>query len=461
MTDVIVSALLTRCMDPGDSANKIKLPGAKLADLSNEQLYDYMRPWHSTLGSAKAVVLFDELPQTFIDQYNGDNVRFVQFACDPTENVWAARYRMFERWLADNPVDRVLFSDINDVAFSSNPFEWLDKWELPAQMVFGEELNPFRTNGWFSGDALKRMPDELAAFFRGAPETKPLSAGLWGGPAPEVLEFTRQLIKLLDQYEGVRRQYPVIGWDMILFNYLAHSTLTRFATFAMHLATLPHYLAGITLRWNDNPNAIEHNTQRSRAFADGRVSWNRGSPMCWEEIPGWFDFQRIYDEALNRAYLPSVFVEVGSWFGKSCAYMAQQIRDRRRKVDFYAVDTWKGSANQDELVAIVEERGGDLFPDWQMNMDRCNVLEYVTPIQLPSVEAAAKFPDGSIDFCFIDGDHGREAVKADIAAWLPKMKPNGVLAGHDYQMPEVRQAVKESGLRFRRWEKCWIVDPPH
>lgn len=49
-----------------------------------------------------------------------------------------------------------------------------------------------------------------------------------------------------------------------------------------------------------------------------------------------------------------------------------------------------------------------------------------------SRDAASMVPDGSLDFVFIDADHSYEGVRGDIRAWLPKLRGDGVLGGHDY-----------------------------
>lgn len=54
-------------------------------------------------------------------------------------------------------------------------------------------------------------------------------------------------------------------------------------------------------------------------------------------------------------------------------------------------------------------------------------------LKMSSVEAASKIDDGSLDFVFLDADHSYEGLKADIAAWLPKVKRGGWLGGHDYE----------------------------
>lgn len=88
----------------------------------------------------------------------------------------------------------------------------------------------------------------------------------------------------------------------------------------------------------------------------------------------------------------------------------------------------------------------------------------ITILRSPSLEACKKFPNEHFDFVYIDAVHSYEAVKQDIAAWLPKIKSGGVLAGHDYDVvfPGVIQAVDEfiRNSEYKLYQKehdWWIV----
>ena len=53
-------------------------------------------------------------------------------------------------------------------------------------------------------------------------------------------------------------------------------------------------------------------------------------------------------------------------------------------------------------------------------------------IRALSHQAASLFPNNSLDYVYIDGNHAYEWVKQDIETWWPKLKKGGIFAGHDY-----------------------------
>lgn len=64
-------------------------------------------------------------------------------------------------------------------------------------------------------------------------------------------------------------------------------------------------------------------------------------------------------------------------------------------------------------------------------------VEKLTPLgcdimRMTSLAAAAQVPDGSLDFVYLDGNHGETFVTADLHAWAPKVRRGGIVSGHDY-----------------------------
>lgn len=60
-----------------------------------------------------------------------------------------------------------------------------------------------------------------------------------------------------------------------------------------------------------------------------------------------------------------------------------------------------------------------------------------------TVNAARRVTDTSLDFVFIDADHSEQGCRADIEAWLPKIRPGGWIMGHDINWPGVKAAVDD------------------
>jgi hypothetical protein len=60
-----------------------------------------------------------------------------------------------------------------------------------------------------------------------------------------------------------------------------------------------------------------------------------------------------------------------------------------------------------------------------------------------TTEVANQIEDESLDFVFIDADHGYEGCSRDIDAWVPKVRKGGYVMGHDIHFETVLRAVTE------------------
>ena len=157
-------------------------------------------------------------------------------------------------------------------------------------------------------------------------------------------------------------------------------------------------------------------------------------------IDGWFseDEGRWYAR-FARALTGGVFVEVGSWKGRSTSFIGRICNANGTRL--VCVDHWKGS--QDVLqaryaAALAIE---DVEQTFRANMQALGIT--VEVLAEPSRTAATRFERGTIDRVFLDGSHDGKSVAEDLAIWSERLREDGVLAGHDYSVkhPELCAAV--------------------
>ena len=161
----------------------------------------------------------------------------------------------------------------------------------------------------------------------------------------------------------------------------------------------------------------------------------------YNNIQGWFNYQGLYSKIVNEAISPARFVEVGSWKGQSASYMAVEIINSSKNIEFYCVDTWLGTPNEIEHQNDQDVQEGTLYEKFIENMS--TVEGHYIPLRMDSLEAVNTFEDESLDFVYIDASHDYESVKKDIENWYPKVKKGGILAGHDYTWDTVNRAVHD------------------
>ena len=161
----------------------------------------------------------------------------------------------------------------------------------------------------------------------------------------------------------------------------------------------------------------------------------------YQNIQGWFIYHSIYDVAAQTFPSGSHFVEVGSWRGRSTAYMAVNIINSGKDIKFDCVDTWRGSLDEEVHQTDPSVVNDTLYDEFLNNM--APVRHVINPVRMTSMEAVKLYEDNSLDFVLIDGSHAYEDVCNDITEWLKKIKPGGMLAGDDFVWEGVNRAVKE------------------
>ena len=168
----------------------------------------------------------------------------------------------------------------------------------------------------------------------------------------------------------------------------------------------------------------------------------------------WFSYANLYSEMVNKFPSESHFVEIGSWKGKSSAYMAVEIANSGKDIKFDCIDPWPDWKESGEYFETLCE---NLYETFLSNIEP--VKNYIKPIRNTSLGSVNDYIDGSLDFVFIDGNHEYDFVFSDIKNWLPKVKCGGVLAGHDYHAPSVISAVSDNNLNnIISRDGCWVYE---
>lgn len=174
----------------------------------------------------------------------------------------------------------------------------------------------------------------------------------------------------------------------------------------------------------------------------------------WQDIPGWCDYEDLYRSQVDRVSTGH-FVEVGSWVGRSACLMGTLIRDNHKPIAFDAIDHGLGDPGVDAFIDDLVSRGTTIAEELRRNVAACGLSQYVNVRVMDSVEAARTYAEQSLDFVFIDGCHCEESVLRDVQAWLPTVKPGGVLAGHDWSYDSVQKAVLQI-IRPHEVGTCWL-----
>jgi len=128
-------------------------------------------------------------------------------------------------------------------------------------------------------------------------------------------------------------------------------------------------------------------------------------------------------------------VEIGSFAGESTEVFSRYLGQ------VIAVDPWDASYEEDVLLGCnagsmrdyIVASGLSPMSEIEKLFDaRTSHAKNVTKVKAFDHDALSQFEDECIDFLYIDSIHTYEHVKETISRWMPKLRCNGIMGGHDY-----------------------------
>jgi len=138
----------------------------------------------------------------------------------------------------------------------------------------------------------------------------------------------------------------------------------------------------------------------------------------------------------TREDLPDFFKEMGFKKGVEIGVSWAQniIGYCKAGFEIYGVDPWKDSEDNiyRRIISLDRKHRQTIDDIYAYAVERTEKYPNCKLIRKLSMDAIHDFPDRSLDFVYIDGNHGFGYVAMDISKWASKIKKGGVIAGHDY-----------------------------
>jgi predicted O-methyltransferase YrrM len=169
----------------------------------------------------------------------------------------------------------------------------------------------------------------------------------------------------------------------------------------------------------------------------------------------------------HRDEFPGLFnrlgYRIGVEIGTQRGLFAEHLLRGCPQLYLYCVDIWKQQPRDDyndvANVADVHQQGyyEEAIKKLTQFPNRWHVIRDW------SVNAATTFDDLLFDFAYIDANHSYKCTMEDLEAWYPKVRPGGMVCGHDYLdsgtnfgvYSAVRDFTKDKNVKVRSTREAW------
>lgn len=179
------------------------------------------------------------------------------------------------------------------------------------------------------------------------------------------------------------------------------------------------------------------------------------------EIPCLVDHEsrtEIMDYAAQKLTNDMICVELGVFMGGTLFRLAQQLRNLGKTTKIYGIDTWEYINLSPESFKWANissaKEGYDKFQQYllELNLD-------IHIIKEDSCQAARHFSDKSVNYLWMDANHGYDGLCQEIRVWMPKMADQCIIAVHDYLEGSIPAAIQDTFGKIERTtsNKCSAI----
>jgi hypothetical protein len=167
---------------------------------------------------------------------------------------------------------------------------------------------------------------------------------------------------------------------------------------------------------------------------------------------------------IDRLELATLFNElgyrVGAEIGVEQGKFSEVLLARNLGLKLYCVDAWARYSKYRDHVS--QDKLNDFY---RLTEERLKPFDAIL-VRAFSADAAKQFKRDSLDFVYIDANHSLPFVIQDIFLWSEKVRPGGIVAGHDYIRYHKERIQCHVVEGVHAWAKAyriapWFVLGPH
>ncbi|GBF93712.1 hypothetical protein Rsub_06815 [Raphidocelis subcapitata] len=144
--------------------------------------------------------------------------------------------------------------------------------------------------------------------------------------------------------------------------------------------------------------------------------------------------------------LESMGAKTGAELGVQRGIFAEQVLARWRGcTQYHLVDVWAHQQINYQVGSNVDDKTHNEY----LEETKARMAKFPAAVfhRMYTSDAAKLIPDGSLDFVYVDARHDYCGSRQDLELYWPKLRPGGLLAGHDF-------ARAADGPKGGNWSLC-------